>query len=357
MADGGISPGRHLGLSRWHPAAALALAALAIATSALPAAAVGTGGNGSFSLSPAPQSDGQAAPYFTMTVAAGDSASATVIVSNLGHETEKLKLGPSTGVTAGNGGSAFSPTFRGCTGAGCWVTGLPGTVTLPARNGERLEFTVHVPPGTAPGQYLAGLSAEPAVRPQPVQVGSNGKSQARAVIIEQVTVGVAITVGSLPQLITRLRISGVSAVAIGKTGRLNIALSNTGQTFAHGTGKASCTEAGKPRSFAVFASTVLPGDHAVIAVNVPGIPEGLAVPCTVRLDYGSRLTVSWSGSVTVPVPPQTRIVHTGPGAYAVIPSGGIPGWAIALIVVGVLTLAAVTAVAALLLQRRRHATH
>ena len=337
----------------WRPAAALALAALATATSVLPAAAVGAGGNGSFSLTPAPDSDGQAPPYFTMTVAAGDSTSATVIVSNLGNEAEKLKLGLSAGVTATNGGSAFSPTFQSCTGAGCWVTGLPGTVTLPAGRGKRLQFTVHVPAGTTLGQYLAGLSAEPAERPQPVRVGSNGKSQAQAVVIEQVTVGVAVTVGSLPQLITRLQIPGVSATAIGKTARLNISLSNTGQTFAHGTGKASCTVAGKRRSWAVFAATVLPGDHAVIAVNAPGIPEVPSVPCTVRLDYGNRLAASWSGSVAVPVPPRTRVIHTGPGAYAVIPANGVPVWAIAVIVIGVLALAAA---AALLLQLRKRAT-
>jgi hypothetical protein len=339
--------------SWWRPAATLALAALVTAISVLPATAVGTGGNGAFSLTPAPGSDGIAAPYFTMTLAAGDSASAVVIVSNLGHETEKLKLDPSTGATAANGGTAFSPTFRSCAGDGCWVTGLPGTVTLPVGTGERLRFTVHVPRRTAPGQYLAGLSAEPAARPQPVRVGSNGKSQARAVIIDQVTVGVAVTVGSLPRLITRLRIPGVSAIAIGKTARLNIGLSNTGQTFAHGTGEATCTAAGKRHSFAVFASTVLPGDHAVIAVNAPGIPAGTPVPCTVRLGYGNRLTASWSGSVLVPSPPRTRLIHTGPGAYAAIPSSGIPEWAIALIVIGVLALAAA---AALLLQMRRRAT-
>jgi hypothetical protein len=111
--------------------------------------------------------------------------------------------------------------------------------------------------------------------------------------------------------------------------------------------------AGKRRSYAVFASTVLPGDHAVIAVNAPGVPEGPSVPCTVRLDYGNRLTASWSGSVAVPVPPATRIIHTGPGAYAVIPSSGVPAWAIAVIVIGVLVLAAASA---LLLQLRRRAT-
>lgn len=329
---------------------AMCLAALAGVTSVLPAVAAGTGGNGGFGLAPAPDSDGHAAPYFTMTVAAGDSASATAIVSNQGNETQKLKLGRSTGVTATNGGSAFSPTFHGCAGPSCWVTGLPGVVTLPAGTGERLTFTVHVPRGTAPGQYLLGLSAEPAAPPAPVQVGSNGRAGAQAIIIEQVTVGVAVTVGSQPQLSTRLRIRAVSGADVGKTARLNILLRNTGQTFVHGTGEASCTVAGERHSFAFLASTVLPGDQAVVAVNAPGIPEGTTVSCTVRLGYGSRLIARWAGPVAVPGTARVRIIHTGPGAYAVIPANGVPAWAIALIVIGVLALAAVTV---LLLQLRR----
>jgi hypothetical protein len=353
MAGGGKSPGRRLGFPHWRPAVTLALAALAVTTSALPAAAIGPGGNGGFSLTPVPRSDGQAVPYFTLTVAAGDSVSDIVVIRNLGHETEKLKLVASAGVTAANGGSAFSPTFGHCTGAGCWVTGLPGTVTLPVGTDERLVFTVHVPAGTAPGQYLAGLSAEPAERPQPVRVGSNGTSKAQAVVIEQVNVGVAVTVGSLPQLITRMQIPRVSAIAEGKTARLNIVLNNTGQTFARGKGTATCTVAGQHHSYKVVALTVLPGDHAVIAVNAPGVPEGPKVPCTVRLDYGGRQAASWSGTVAVPVPPRTRIIHTGPGAYASIPASGIPVWAIAVIVIGVLAL---VAAAAVVLQLRRRAT-
>ena len=162
--------------------------------------------------------------------------------------------------------------------------------------------------------------------------------------------GVAVTVGSLSQLTTRLRIPGVSGEAIGPTARLNIELANTGQTFAHGTGKASCTVAGKRRSYAVVASTVLPHDQAVIAVNAPGLPEGVTMPCAVRLGYGRGLVVSWAGLVTVPVPPRARIIHTGPGAYSVIPAGGIPSWTIALLVVGGLVLAVMTV---LLIQMRR----
>jgi len=53
----------------------------------------------------------------------------------------------------------------------------------------------------------------------------------------------------------------------------------------------------------------------------------------------------------MPAPPRVRIIHTGPGDYAVVPiAAGIPTWAIVLLVIGVLVLAALTV---LLLRLRR----
>jgi hypothetical protein len=332
-------------------ALAVVVAVLAVVAPVLPAAAALAGGNGQFGLTPVPDSAGVVAPYFTLTMAAGESATDIALVSNEGQAAEKLKLSRATGVTAGNGGSAFNQEFQGCSGTGCWVSGLAGEIALPAGAAERLPFTVRVPAGTPPGQYLAGLTVESATLPASVKVGSNGKATARAIIIERVTVGVAVTVGVLSGMTTRLRIPDVTGQAIGPTARLNIAVANTGQTFTHGLGQASCTAAGRSHSFGVYAATILPHGQAVIAVNAPGLPEGVAMPCSVRLVYGHGLIARWAGSVTVPVPPPARIVHTGPGAYSVIPENGIPTWAIALIVIGALVLAALVA---LLLRLRRH---
>jgi hypothetical protein len=318
----------------------------------LPAAAAPAGGNGQFGLTPVPDSAGRVAPYFMLTMAAGETVTDTALVSNEGQVAEKLKLSRATGVTAGNGGSAFSQEFQGCSGTGCWVGGVTAEVALPAGGTEKLPFTVRVPAGTPPGQYLAGLTVESATPPPSVKVGSNGRATARAIIVERVTVGVAVTVGVLSQLTTRLRIPDVTGVAIGPTARLNLDVANTGQTFTHGLGKASCTVAGRSHSFGVYAATILPHDQAVIAVNAPGLPEGVAMPCAVQLAYGNGLIARWAGSVTVPVPPPARIIHTGPGAYSVVPENGIPGWAIALIVIGVLVLAALAVL--LLLRLRRH---
>jgi len=346
----GAAPGGRFG---WSLAAVAAVATLAVVIPPLPAAVALAGGNGQFGLTPAPASNGQTTPYFSLTVAAGGSAAATVVVSNQGNTTEKLKLSPSTGITAANGGSAFSQSFQSCSGPGCWVTGLPDTVTLPVDTVEDLQFGVHVPRGTPPRQYLAGITAELAAGPRSVQVGTNGRATARAIIIDQVTVGVLVNVGSLSRLTWRLRIPDVSGAAFGRTARLNIVQDNTGQRFTRASGTASCTAAGQRHTYAVLAATVLPGDRAVIAVNAPGLPEGSALPCTVRVGYGNGLTASWAGSVTVPAPPRVRIIHTGLGAYSVIPSAGISPWMIALFVVAGLALIVVSVLLVQLRRRRQ----
>jgi hypothetical protein len=225
------------------------------------------------------------------------------------------------------------------------------TVTLAPGTRESIPFTVRVPAGTARRQYLAGITAELAAKPKATTVGQHGRATAKAIIVEQVTVGVAVTVGDLSQMRNRLEIPGVTGQAIGKLPRLNVALRDTGQTFSGGKGQVSCTSAGRTHSFPVATNTILPGDQAQIAVNAQPLQEGTTVPCVVRIHYGQGQTVRWSGTVTLPKTNVARIVHTGPGAYSVIPKNNvIPGWAIALIVVGGLAIAGV---AVLLIRSRR----
>ena len=203
-------------ISRAALAAAVVVSALAVVIPVLPAAAAPAGGNGQFGVTPVPDASGRVAAYFTLTVAAGESVTDKALVSNQGRVPEDLKIGSAAGVTAGNGGSAFEQAFGGrCSGTGCWVSGLTGGVTLPAGTAEVVRFVVRVPPGTPSGQYLAGLTVEPVAKPPSKLVGKRGQASARVVIVQQVTVGVAVTVGELSRMTTRLQIPGVSGEAIG----------------------------------------------------------------------------------------------------------------------------------------------
>jgi len=319
----------------------------ALAASAPGASSAGSSGegvdiNGEFGLAAAGGAEGQPSPsYFQLAVAPGQAVTATLVVANLGQRTRTLALRHAIGATAGNGGSAYFPSPGRCSGPACWVTGLPSQVTLPPGYKELVEFTVRVPPKTRPGQYLSGIAAAPVARPKPVSLGSNGSSSAQAIVLDAVTIGVAITVGDLSSLVRRLSVRGVQGLTEGQVARLNISLYNTGQTFAKGTGQASCRAGGRWRHYPVYAGTVLPSDHALIAVNAPGLPEGTTLSCAVRIRYGQYHVVSWSGPVTIPGAPAGRYIHTGNGAYSLVSSNGIPAWGTALIIIGLLILAGI----------------
>jgi hypothetical protein len=332
------------------PAAAAGIALLSLGLAPLAVAAPGQasapglaslGITGKFGLAPV----GQHTSYFQLNVAPGKAAKAAVIATNLAHKTQTLVLGYTKGATASNGGSAFPPAAGRCSGSACWVTGLPSRVTLSAGERELLPFTVRVPPGASPGQYLSGIAASPATLSAPEKLGSNGHGSAtQAVIRDTVTIGVAVTVGNLAAMVSRLSIRGVQAVDEGPVARLNISLYNTGHTFSGGRGQATCQAAGRSHSYVVPAGLVLPGDHALIPVNAPGLPEGTTVPCTIKVrysgQYGKVQVARWSGPVVIPGVPAGRAVRTGAGSYAMV-SDRFPAWGIALSAACVLLLGAV----------------
>src|SRR5579862_2005290 len=132
----GTGPGDHCGMSAtggryWHPAGrtdraaaaarllgwwCVAVIALAVALPAQPAAAGEAGTAWTFGINPAPGPDGHTVSYFSMTLGAGQSGARTAIIRNLGNTTETLKVSPSIGITATNGGTAYSGAFGACTG-------------------------------------------------------------------------------------------------------------------------------------------------------------------------------------------------------------------------------------------------
>jgi hypothetical protein len=331
----------------------LGLAIVGIVTAAATADASGVGGPTPFGVTPAQTAGSPARSYFKLTIIPGRSGADTVIITNRGNHIEKLRISPSTGITAPYTGSAFGGYFRTCVGTGCWVTGLAKTISLAAGAHQALPFTVKVPSNTPPKQYLAGITVEPQAPPHPVTVGSNGKASARAIIVHQVSVGVAVTVGTLSHLRARLAIPAVTGGYVGTMARLNVHIHNTGLRFTKAQGTAICSPNGTRHSFPVFSDTTLPGDRAVVPVNAPRIGLGQTMPCTVKLAYPHGPTATWSGMVTIPRDPRITVVHTGNGTYSNLPpAGGIPAWALALIAVGGLILLTMIGLTAWLLRSR-----
>jgi hypothetical protein len=272
---------------------------------------------------------GQPRDYFDLSVQAGTQITDTVRVANPGTAPETLKISASTGSTSPTSGLGYVGYFAPCVDAGCWVGGLPPTVTLSPGSTRLLSFTVTVPPSTSPGQYLAGITAQPLSDPQPIAVGSNGAAGASAIVVSQVDVGVAITVGVLAQLSTRLLVSAVTSTAIGPVLRASLRVENPGQTFVKTTGTLSCTVAGRDLSFPVTVRTVLPGQSADVEVNAAGLPLTTPTRCSVRLPYGSGAVAAWSGSLGIsagstPTAPPTAVAPSA-AALAAPATGGTNG--------------------------------
>jgi hypothetical protein len=194
---------------------------------------------------------------------------------------------------------------------------------------------------TPPGQYLAGITAESAAPPSRIQAGANGHASSSVIIVSQVNVGVAITVGVLARLRTRMAVLAVTGGYIGSLPRLNVRVRNAGQTFARAHGTISCVADGEHRTFGLVVDTVLPGEDAVLPVNALGVRPG-SMPCTVTLRDQAGGTVAWSGTVILPSPAGTAdTVRIGKGAYAA-PATGVPAWVIALLAIGAAILIALS---------------
>ncbi len=298
--------------------------------------AVAVGGSTPFGLTPSPLPDGRSRPYFDLSVAAGQSTVQTVVITNQGTTSSALKVSPSTGITAPNSGSVFYRYFKPCAGTGCWITGLPPVFTLAAHSSQSVSFTVTVPSGTPPKQYLAGITAEPEEEPSRVTVGSNGSASAQAIIIHQISVGVAVTVGSQSQLAWSLQIPKVTSGAAGPTPRLFIHVRNTGQMFTKSRGVTTCKDHGKETTYPVVSDTVLPGEGAILVTNAPGpcvrLVGHLYGPAVVRVRFDGHLVRNGDSSHQHPDhdhPHRTGYVHdTAGGRHPGLGNRAVRPWCV-----------------------------
>jgi hypothetical protein len=306
-----------------------------------------------FIMAPAPGANGQARPYFMLSVAPGRSTTDVVVLSNNGPVTLRYRLGVTLGMTAGNSGSAYGTLGGTCTGPACWVTGLPSVVTLPPQSRESVRFGVTVPASARPAQYLAGITATPDLPPQRVKVGSSGHTTTQVVVVSRVIIGVAVTVGDLAALRTVTAIADVTASWVDGFVRITVHVRNPGQRFTKGTGTIGCSLGSATHSFRLDMDTVLPGQGAGLAVNGFGMRTG-TWRCTARIKDSSGYTVVWTGPVTVPskVPAATKEI--APNEFVPPQSPGIPLWAIILIVLGGLILISLWALILLRRQRNRN---
>jgi hypothetical protein len=97
--------------------------------------------------------------YFVYTLSAGAAGTGAVIVSNAGTASGTVKLFTTDATTGRTTGTVYE-TNKTPTRPGSWVTLDSTSVTLAPGAHRQVGFTVHVPPGTPPGEWVGGIVAE-----------------------------------------------------------------------------------------------------------------------------------------------------------------------------------------------------
>lgn len=217
--------------------------------------------------------------YWTVVVTPGKATQVqlSVKVDNPTKIPQNLELSPVDSLQSPEGGEAYGTTD---VGPARWVTGLPSSVTLAARQSEMVPFTVSVPATAVVGDHLAGISVSsvPAATP-------NGG--AVATIDNRVVVGLAVEVGK-----------GMPAMKIHwakspTQGRVVVSLSNPGTTWLHPKGSISA----EGHQWATEAETVLPKGTVHLVASTPGLTAGQHHISVVLSSTG--VTATWNGEVLV----------------------------------------------------------
>ncbi len=293
---------------------------------------------------------GEPASYFLVTGAGGSTSSESVLIANPEPYACRVELDAAYGKTATNSGDTypFVPPGR-CVRTSCWLSGLPGAVTVAARSRLAVPFQVRVPPGTAPGEYLAGVLVRPAAaaasRPHGAGVG--------AVVTTSVGIGVAVRVpGPLRPSIT---IASVTLALDGGTPLLHIVERNTGNSWEHPAGGALIAAAphGRALRLGLSSSTLLPGDSATLTLPVVGATRG-AHQTSISLWYANDTKkATWKGLLAYPgsTAPAAR-PRTGP-SQVVITTSQTPTWVVALAAGLGVAVVALLLLLAITLRRRR----
>ena len=293
-----------------------------------------------------------ASSYFDLSASPGSTTTESMVVANPNPYACGVTLSPALGITVVNGGDTYAAIAPGqpCSGAACWLAGLPQTVTVSANNRVLVPFSVQVPLAVASGQYLAGVVGEPSTGPEAPQASAtSGQVGGVGASVEaRVAIGVAVTVtGSLQPLMVISSVQLESAGLVSST--IAVTVHNTGNTWVHPKGTVAVAVAGTDKSADVSSGTVLPGDTANLSTPESSVPGGLH-HVVVSLDYADGVApATWSGELRFPQPP---VVHVNGGTITVVTPSGLPKWAVALLIGLVAVIVGLT-VALLVVWRRR----
>jgi WxL Interacting Protein, peptidoglycan binding domain len=172
--------------------------------------------------------------YFVYTSVPDETETGSVIVSNVGTQTGTVKLFTTDATTGRTTGTVYETNKRP-TRAGSWIRLSSTAVRLAPGTHRQVAFTVHVPTGTPPGEWVGGIVAEASHR----RAGSNAQHKANVQIqIRDLTI-IAVESRVPGRRVTDFRIGQVAAG--GRTGfqQLFVHFASKGNVLVRPTGRVS----------------------------------------------------------------------------------------------------------------------
>jgi LPXTG-motif cell wall-anchored protein len=290
--------------------------------------------------------------YFVYDLSAGSTTTGAVIVSNTGNRTGTVKLYSADGSTGQTTGTVYLTDTKPSR-AGAWVTLSRPSVELAPGEVARVPFTVSVPAGAAPGQWVAGIVAEAAASPTTKR--STRKAGVQIRIRNQTIVAVQVDVAGALQ--AGFTIGGAKTGGQRGFQQVLVHFANTGNVLSKPTGSVTILKGGKPVERLPFAmDTFLPQTD----VDYPLLLKKALAPG----EYETRVALSFatptSGQKAISASPPLSVssedvkqvfTSAAPTQQPVADSGSSTPWAAlvgAAAVVGLLVLLALW-----LLRRRR----
>ena len=234
--------------------------------------------------------------HYLVQLRPGESITQTVKITNTAKQTVLTRITGADALTNEATGVAFRSPLNAQALQAKWISVATPAVTLAVGETRLVSFTVRVPPGTPPGQYMAGISAWVPLgsRPKPPAAGPNQATFALDLQIQRV---IPIEIDVPGAWAPQLSVNGANAIPTEVGVTLGVHIANTGNAFALGSGVIRVPDTKTDYSFKI--DTFLGGTSIVYPMTwVSNLPVG-SHHVEVDLSYNGGRHLTWNGTINV----------------------------------------------------------